>query len=126
MRVVDLSVPALGFKAHDKQVFKVLATYDGLCNCTKIYVNDKLRGEFLFILVRAIREPDVVFCVQASPILSTSGSTCSNPSRTSPVTSARASRWAPVNTRISRCLPRPCTHPPPPSSLAPAGSVPTT
>ena len=36
MRVVDLSVPALGFKAHDKQVFKVLATYDGLCNCTKV------------------------------------------------------------------------------------------
>ena len=49
MRVVDLSVPALGFKAHDKQVFKVLATYDGLCNCTKIY------GEFLLIFVRAIR-----------------------------------------------------------------------
>ena len=48
MRVVDLSVPALGFKAHDKQVFKVLATYDGLCNCTKIY------GEFLLIFVRAI------------------------------------------------------------------------
>ena len=49
MRVVDLSVPALGFKAHDKQVFKVLATYDGLCNCTKIY------SEFLLIFVRAIR-----------------------------------------------------------------------
>ena len=42
MRVVDLSVPALGFKAHDKQVFKVLATYDGLCNCTKIYVSSAL------------------------------------------------------------------------------------
>ena len=42
MRVVGLSVPALGFKAHDKQVFKVLATYDGLCNCTKIYVSSAL------------------------------------------------------------------------------------
>ncbi|EEH51064.1 uncharacterized protein MICPUCDRAFT_54765 [Micromonas pusilla CCMP1545] len=44
MRTVDLSVPAKGFKVHDGQVFKVLASYDGLCNCTKIYINDKLRG----------------------------------------------------------------------------------
>lgn len=44
MRVVDLSVPAKGFKAVSGQVFKILATYDGLCNCTKIYINDKLRG----------------------------------------------------------------------------------
>ena len=36
MRVVDLSVPAKGFKAVSGQVFKILATYDGLCNCTKI------------------------------------------------------------------------------------------
>ena len=44
MRVVDTSVPAKGFKAVSGQVFKILATYDGLCNCTKIYINDKLRG----------------------------------------------------------------------------------
>lgn len=29
MRTVDLSVPAKGFKVHDGQVFKVLASYDG-------------------------------------------------------------------------------------------------
>ena len=44
MRVVDTSVPAKGFKAHNGQTFKILASYDGLCNVTKIYVNDKLRG----------------------------------------------------------------------------------
>ena len=43
MRVVDTSVPAKGFKAVSGQVFKILATYDGLCNCTKIYINDKPR-----------------------------------------------------------------------------------
>lgn len=44
MRVVDTSVPGKGFKAHDGQTFKILASYDGLCNVTKIYINDKLRG----------------------------------------------------------------------------------
>jgi hypothetical protein len=44
LAVVDVSVPAKGFKAKDGQTFKVLASYDGLCNCTKIYINDKLRG----------------------------------------------------------------------------------
>ncbi len=47
--MVDLSVPALGFKAHDKQVFKVLATYDGLCNCTKIYVSSA--SHFIYFLI---------------------------------------------------------------------------
>ena len=42
--MVDTSVPAKGFKAHDGQTFKILASYDGLCNVTKIYINDKLRG----------------------------------------------------------------------------------
>ena len=44
MRVVDISVPAKGFKLHNGQTAKILATYDGLCNCTKVYINDKLRG----------------------------------------------------------------------------------
>jgi len=44
MRVVDTSVPAKGFRAKDGQTFKILASYDGLCNVTKVYVNDKLRG----------------------------------------------------------------------------------
>lgn len=44
MRVVDLSVPGLGFRAHSGQTFKILASYDGICNVTKIYINDKLRG----------------------------------------------------------------------------------
>lgn len=44
MRVIDTSVPAKGFKAHDGQTFKILASYDGICNVTKIYINDKLRG----------------------------------------------------------------------------------
>ena len=44
MRVVDTSVPAKGFKLHNGQTAKILATYDGLCNCTKVYINDKLRG----------------------------------------------------------------------------------
>ena len=29
MRVVDTSVPAKGFIAHNGQTFKILATYDG-------------------------------------------------------------------------------------------------
>ena len=37
-------MPAKGFKFHNGQTAKILATYDGLCNCTKIYINDKLRG----------------------------------------------------------------------------------
>lgn len=55
MRVVDSSVPAKGFKAHDGQTFKILASYDGLCNVTKIYINDKLRGGRAIFLFRRLK-----------------------------------------------------------------------
>lgn len=44
LRVVDVSVKGKGFTARDGERFKVLCTYDGVSNTTKIYINDKLRG----------------------------------------------------------------------------------
>jgi hypothetical protein len=44
LRLVDVSVPGKGFIANDGETFKVLCTYDGISNSTKIYINDKLRG----------------------------------------------------------------------------------
>jgi len=44
LRIVDVSVPGKGFVARDGTRFKVLCTYDGVSNTTKIYINDKLRG----------------------------------------------------------------------------------
>lgn len=44
LRIVDVSVPGKGFIARDGTRFKVLCTYDGISNTTKIYINDKLRG----------------------------------------------------------------------------------
>jgi hypothetical protein len=44
LRIVDVSVPGKGFFARDGIAFKVLCTYDGVSNTTKIYINDKLRG----------------------------------------------------------------------------------
>ena len=44
LRMVDVSVPGKGFVARDGERFKILCTYDGISNATKIYINDKLRG----------------------------------------------------------------------------------
>ncbi len=37
-------MPGRGFVARDGARFKILCTYDGASNTTKIYINDKLRG----------------------------------------------------------------------------------
>lgn len=44
LRVIDVTVPGRGFVARDGARFKILCTYDGASNTTKIYINDKLRG----------------------------------------------------------------------------------
>jgi hypothetical protein len=44
LRVVDVSVPGRGFIAKHGATFKVLVTFDNVCQCVKLYVNDKLRG----------------------------------------------------------------------------------
>lgn len=44
LRVVDVSVPGRGMVLKHGQTFKVLATFDNVCQCVKLYVNDKLRG----------------------------------------------------------------------------------
>ena len=44
LRVVDVAVPGRGFIAKHGQTFKVLVTFDNVCQCVKLYVNDKLRG----------------------------------------------------------------------------------
>ena len=44
LRVVDVSVPGRGFVAQHGATFKVLVTFDNVCQCAKLYVNDKLHG----------------------------------------------------------------------------------
>ncbi len=44
LRVVDVSVPGRGFIAKHGKIFKVLVTFDNVCQCVKLYVNDKLHG----------------------------------------------------------------------------------
>jgi hypothetical protein len=44
LRIVDVAVPGRGFIAKHGKTFKVLVTFDNVCQCVKLYVNDKLHG----------------------------------------------------------------------------------